>query len=177
MGWTFNTAPGGFKKMIAECSQNHETDNRKVECLKKKFIGNIAYKGNLWMLFQETDKETGEQKRYIVLCLMECRGGCWGYKDISDSMGPCETNCPLSYVEACTPTESVWANEWREKVRKFHAGMPKKGKKYKVRHEWIKNITITKLRPLMGKTDAGHEIKIHWTRVGEEIVEEKKAVA
>lgn len=52
----------------------------------------------------------------------------WGYKDMAESMGPCEVDCPLAVLEAADPAESLytgdsleWAAGWRARVRAFHA--------------------------------------------------------
>lgn len=42
----------------------------------------------------------------------------FSYKDMSEDMGPCECNCPLSILKLLSPTDSEWALEWREKCRK-----------------------------------------------------------
>ncbi len=44
-------------------------------------------------------------------------GTAWGYKDMDETMGPCECKCPASILALLTPTDSQWANEWREKCR------------------------------------------------------------
>jgi hypothetical protein len=40
------------------------------------------------------------------------------YKDMSEDMGPAEASCPASILRLLSPTDSEWANEWREKCRK-----------------------------------------------------------
>lgn len=42
----------------------------------------------------------------------------WGYKDMDETVGPCESKCPASILALLTPTDSKWANEWRERCRK-----------------------------------------------------------
>lgn len=39
----------------------------------------------------------------------------FGYKDMDESMGPCECDCPERILKLLTPTEHEWAKEWREK--------------------------------------------------------------
>lgn len=39
------------------------------------------------------------------------------YKDMSETMGPCEAECPTRILDLLTPTDSEWANEWRERCR------------------------------------------------------------
>lgn len=43
------------------------------------------------------------------------------YKDMSESMGPCESKAPLAVLNALTETTSPFALEWRERVAQHHA--------------------------------------------------------
>lgn len=45
----------------------------------------------------------------------------FSYKDMSESMGPCEVRAPLTVLKALTPTDSAYALEWREAVAQHHA--------------------------------------------------------
>lgn len=60
----------------------------------------------------------------------------WGYKDMSESMGPSDEDCPLALLDlaplpACEIEEDGYggrcknghgyAHEWRDRVRKYHA--------------------------------------------------------
>lgn len=42
----------------------------------------------------------------------------FAYKDLSEDMGPAECDCPASILSLLSPTDSEWANEWRERCRK-----------------------------------------------------------
>lgn len=48
-----------------------------------------------------------------------------GIKIVDEGMGPNESECPKSILDLLTPTESQWANEWRERCR-AHIARPKK---------------------------------------------------
>ena len=41
----------------------------------------------------------------------------FSYKDMDETCGPCERECPVSILNLLTPTENVYANEWREACR------------------------------------------------------------
>ena len=41
----------------------------------------------------------------------------FGWKDISEDMGPYQCNCPKRILDLLTPTDNEWANEWRNKCR------------------------------------------------------------
>lgn len=38
----------------------------------------------------------------------------FSYKDMDESCGPHQTDCPKGILDLLTPTESEWANEWRK---------------------------------------------------------------
>lgn len=39
------------------------------------------------------------------------------YKDMSETMGPGEDTCPAKILDLLSPTDSEWANQWRERCR------------------------------------------------------------
>lgn len=65
----------------------------------------------------------------------------FGYKDMDESMGPCDVACPERIFALLTPldeTDSKWAHEWRDKVRVYHEtnrSRPRLTKGTKVRFE------------------------------------------
>lgn len=166
MGWMFKTSQGGFKQLVEERTKGWETETSTVKCIAKQFKGNVRFKGNLWTVWEHTDKQTGHAKRFIVLFLMECRGGCWGYKDVDECMGPCEVNCPLAYLDLVKdhPPGNEYAQAWREKVRQYHAEQvkPAKGKWFQLRkNSWgLEKCLVTSVRPLTGQTPGGASFKL-----------------
>ena len=51
----------------------------------------------------------------FALVFLTCRNdGEWGYKDMSESVGPHEANAPRKLIKMLSPTSSEWANQWRE---------------------------------------------------------------
>lgn len=97
-------------------------------------------------------------KRFIALNLLQSYDKEWGYKDMDESMGPCEVNCPLSYLELAPETEDTgqYAKEWRKRVREYHANR-KPSQKLAVGQVWKLQRTrdpitvkLTKVKPLRG---------------------------
>ena len=41
----------------------------------------------------------------------------FSYKDMSEDMGPCESDCPASILSALSPTDDEYALAWRERCR------------------------------------------------------------
>ncbi|OZA58976.1 MAG: hypothetical protein B7X78_08765, partial [Sphingomonadales bacterium 39-62-4] len=57
-----------------------------------------------------------------VVCLTRqstgARDGCtFGYKDMTETMGPCESDCPAAILDELTETDSTYASEWRARCR------------------------------------------------------------
>lgn len=64
--------------------------------------------------------------RFIALYLLSSGDADgWGYKDLEETMGPCEADCPLRFLDLVPepdPEKHPYAKGWRDKVRAFHAG-------------------------------------------------------
>lgn len=62
----------------------------------------------------------------------------FSYKDIDESCGPCESECPASILNILSPTENQYANEWRERCRQNI----QKNKEYLKSPESLSNLPI-----------------------------------
>ncbi len=123
MGWLFI---GGTTKsdIIARLNEGWErNDGASVKTLANCVRGNVH-----WQL-RETTYPTGfdgqptrPAQRWIQCNLLGSHGDGygWGYKDMDETCGPYEVNCPKSYLERVTPTDSAYAIEWRERCRAYH---------------------------------------------------------
>lgn len=66
---------------------------------------------------------SGEEMQVIgVVCLIDhnpraADGMIFGYKDMDESMGPCESECPQAVLDLLTPTDAPYARAWRERCR------------------------------------------------------------
>lgn len=57
-----------------------------------------------------------------LVVLTDRRGGQFGYKLISEDMGPCESDCPAAILNLLSnPAPNDWARAWRERCRAKHA--------------------------------------------------------
>jgi hypothetical protein len=112
MGWLFLYEKRSRKEML-EHLRRPERYGQDNELLRSVAVGN-----NHWYLC----KHKSTDKVWIGLDLMKGSRAdrCWGYKDIDESMGPCEVNCPLSFLDKASEPEG-YAIEWRQKVREYHA--------------------------------------------------------
>lgn len=84
--------------------------------LKSAMVGSVYYAA---VAIDKPGKETKVSAAVYLTCGRVKHDGCiWGYKDMDETMGPCESKCPASILALLTPTDSQWANEWRERCRK-----------------------------------------------------------
>lgn len=115
MAWLFSDAWPTRNDLIKELVR--ETTH--FSALKYCCVGN-----NLWIV-REGRLYLMPPHRHIVLYMMRRQASDvhnvrWGYKELFETEGPRQTNCPLSYIEMCTEPTNAYSREWREKVRKYH---------------------------------------------------------
>jgi hypothetical protein len=74
--------------------------------------------------YAATRVERSGQEPYVIalVCLVrwnprDKEGLIFGYKDMEESMGPCEAECPERILNKLTPTTNEHALEWRERCR------------------------------------------------------------
>ena len=127
-----------------------------TRCLRKFFSGN-----DMWSLWEHAYLDGSKPtERFIVLHMIRCwgrgDGRIWGYKDVSEDMGPNQTNCPLAFVNAATEPLNDYSREWREKVR-AHNAVFRVGNRVRL---WkntgeIDQATIVSVRPFRLRTVEG----------------------
>lgn len=82
--------------------------------IKRRIVGK-----NHWYVYQRPD---GTRAIGLDLILHSRKDCDWGYKSLTEEMGPSEVNCPLSLLKLVesSPTNDFGMN-WRQAVRDFHA--------------------------------------------------------
>lgn len=122
MGWTWQCAKFYDRKgnidRKAECDDlytwNNEETGDKCRVLKSAMVGRTWYGA--------CERTRPGKKPYVFagVCLTSVDGReyCnFGYKDMDESMGPCERDCPVSILNLLSPRDDEWALEWRENCR------------------------------------------------------------
>lgn len=143
MGWLFGHYDR--KSLVRQL-----TEGNGVKTLKRCFVGN-----NMWAVQEYQREGMSHPIRFICLYMMQgnprvTNDPCnWGYKDLSEDMGPYQVSCPISYIELVEAHEkehgyepTSHAPEWRKSVREAHARKHRKlvegsiislyGREYKV---------------------------------------------
>jgi hypothetical protein len=167
MGWTFSYSATTKQAVIDECLRDvtYETETVSSKAVKHSLNGN-----HLWYVIEQTVKATGEAQRVICLSLLQYdkRDRCYGHKDMSEDCGPCYYDCPLGFLDMVTPSDSTFAEGWREKVREHHASKAERrhkepitvGKTYRLRNvraDYANEVvTITEVRHT-GRTGKGRQ--------------------
>lgn len=116
MGWLFMEKPRNVRAYF-EDKFNWETDRAVNRCL------DIALKLNACYAAIETvQKESGEREVWAAVYLIRYvrnsfDGMDFGYKDMSEHMGPVQADCPPRILDLLTATDDEYALEWRRSCR------------------------------------------------------------
>ena len=117
MGWTTTHKPAGQSaSAFLREHFNEETETLRWEMLD---IAIIEFR-TAYAAIRKTDKTTGESLVFGVVCLLDYRPSDeynFGWKEIEESMGPVESDCPARILDLLTPTASEFAIEWRARCR------------------------------------------------------------
>ena len=167
MGWTSQHATyykNGTVDRKAEMDtyfKGEDTVNKKYhyKTLKSAMVGSTYYAA-----IEKINNETKEREVFALICLTSVNMSDYfnfSYKDMDETMGPNERKCPIGILNLLTPTDSQWANEWRNDCRKYHekknefARLDAYGKKGG-------KIGFTLKNNLTSGHKAGEEIILHW---------------
>ncbi|MDX3911143.1 MAG: hypothetical protein QHC67_15185 [Sphingobium sp.] len=90
---------------------------RGLKVLASSCPGNRVYYAAAQVL---TDGIAGEV--FAIVCLVrwnprDKEGYIFGYKDMDETMGPCEDQCPRHILDLLTPTDKAYALDWRRRCR------------------------------------------------------------
>lgn len=115
MGWTSYSAKY-YKKgkidRVAEVKSLFENDER-FNVLKASAVGSTIY-----MAIEKINNTNNEKIVFGAVYLTSTNMKDYhnfSYKDMDETCGPHQTDCPESILKLLTPTDSEYANEWRNK--------------------------------------------------------------
>lgn len=168
MGWTSYNAdyylPNGKIDVKAECDNLYDTHmyNWKTneiigtfEVLKSALIGSTYYAAIKSTKFAtETEPEKTIVFAAIVLTSVDKNSYYnFAYKDMDETVLPCQCQCPESILNLLTETDSDYAKKWRENCREYHELRKKNNPSKlpygtKIRFKWgNEEITLVKHPP------------------------------
>ncbi len=113
MGWTYLPYDGKAADFVRRTLTWEDTQykNTCLDVMVVKF--RTAYAA-----VERVTKATGEREVWAAVVLLDRRKNDYynfGYKDMDESMGPCEDECPERILSLLTPTDSQYALAWRER--------------------------------------------------------------
>ncbi|MBV1692351.1 hypothetical protein KRR38_33050 [Novosphingobium sp. G106] len=125
MGWFFMStwAMGGFATPKAYLDDQFtyapDADGGRQYGLR---IVKSVWSGSEYYAAAEPWNAEGTLPVFAVVCLVRWNpkaksGEHFGYKDMSESMGPCYYRCPASVLDLLGPTDSEYAAGWRTRCR------------------------------------------------------------
>lgn len=104
MGWTSFYVDGKVDRK-EECRREFSKYPEWATILKDAMVGTTYYAAM---------KMTATEEVFCLVVLTSIRDGQFFYKDMTDTMGPSECHCPVGIIKLLTPTDSQYANEWRQ---------------------------------------------------------------
>lgn len=121
MGWLFlNPHPLTPKQYLdAQFSYDPNHDRGRSQSLR---ILKSALRGTTYYAACELKDADKPAAVTAVICNVKINptardGLTFGYKDMTENMGPYNYDCPASVLDLLTPTDNAYANEWRSKCR------------------------------------------------------------
>ena len=118
MGWLFMRDMGGHATPRAYLDNQftYSREDHRLTVLASSMVGSTYYAAS------ERVESNKDREVFAVVCLTKHNprftdGHVFGYKDMTEHMGPCESDCPASILDALTDTHSEYAVNWRARCR------------------------------------------------------------
>lgn len=124
MGWSCFYDTNIKKKELVAYLISQERLGKQFTVLKHAVVGN-----HLWTVVERN--EPGKMPvRFIGLDLMAPGGkdSGWCYKDLCESQGLFEIDCPVSFFDLVPPSGNAASERWRDLVRQHHEAKRKAAK-------------------------------------------------
>ena len=119
MGWTTTYKPKGepiLNFFIREGVLTWSDDNPNTYRVLDSALVNMR---TFYAAVEKVNKETGKRIVWAAVILVSfkrypnCHDFNFSWKDMDESCGPCERNCPERILKLLTPTDNKYALDWR----------------------------------------------------------------
>jgi hypothetical protein len=124
MGWTYTRKPNhlSVKDFLINHSGALTWSSPEREWDYKVLDSAIVKLKTFYAAVEMVHRKTGERRVWAAVFLLGYGRRSYddhnfGWKDMSEDMGPCEAECPERILNLLTPTDSEYANEWRARCR------------------------------------------------------------
>ena len=139
MGWLFYTDPTRVQGHAGEKDEINRLTTHKTDEVAYRPL-QISKVGSTWYAAVEKrplDGKPIDQHHYVpnddgsfvfaVIVLVRYDQGCFGYKDMDETMGPNEARAPMSLIRKLSPLiependddTRQWAHKWRKRCKAF----------------------------------------------------------
>jgi hypothetical protein len=120
MGWLFMQRLDGHKgpKEYLDAQFTYRNDQSQLRVLRSTLVNRRVY----YAAAERILNADNTRVVFAIVCLVKWAprardGYTFGYKDMDETVGPCECDCPAGILDLLTPTEYPYAIKWREKCR------------------------------------------------------------
>ncbi len=164
MGWSWCNSETK-EQGIANLLKSWVTDPEKG--ITMSVVAHSLRGATLWSVWERRDRDGTRLERILVCHLTSTKGGGFGSKGMDESMGPCQYNCPLTYLDM-VPDPGGYATAWRAKVRAWHARQKQTflvGRRYALIGCVAPWIRVESAKPLIGSYQ-GRRYTIPRPRIG-----------
>ena len=115
MGWTFMERPDNVKGYLGQ-KCNFENERIKSRCLAMTLKLDVMFAA-----VEQIDKESGRREVWAAVFLIKYIAGDdpynFGYKDMTEHMGPYRYDCPEKILDLLTETDCENSINWRARCR------------------------------------------------------------
>ena len=116
MGWLYMQSLEGHAgpRQYLDAQFTFERPDAISKVLRSALVGMRVY----YAAVEQIRIASGEREVWALICLVrynprDPEGYIFGYKDLTEQMGPCESECPTSILDLLTPTDRPYAQQWR----------------------------------------------------------------
>ena len=139
MGWLYMQSLGGFSgpRQYLDDQFTYARETVQATLLKSSLVKMRTYYAAVELLRPGRDREV-----VALVCLVrynpcDREGYVFGYKDMDETMGPCEAECPIAILDLLTPTGNEHAVAWRARCRAAAARRIERRRRRKLRYRHV----------------------------------------
>ncbi len=114
MGWLYMSSMGGYAtpRSYLDNQFTYARDDHRLTVMASSMVGSTYYAAC------ERIEGGAPREVFAIVCLTRtstgaCDGMTFGYKDMTEHMGPHESACPAAILDELTETDSENALQWR----------------------------------------------------------------
>lgn len=119
MGWLFMSSLGRFRgpRAYLDDQFTYACETVRSTVLRSALVRMRTYYAAVEQIGPDMPRAV-----FAVVCLVrynprDANGDVFGYKDMTEHMGPCESECPAAILDLLTPTTAEHALAWRARCR------------------------------------------------------------